>query len=278
MHHLFHVQKPYRGFSCHPISKHLMHRISGISYHENEIISPSQLRYLRIPYIDFNGETRTGEMICNQSIAMPLLDIFHTLYEQRYPIERIQLVDDFQADDDLCCLKNNTSCFNYRTICGTDTLSRHAFGMAVDVNPFFNPYVTYIKDSTKDMNNSAAVTDDMISPSSTEASHKDMSNAAINADDMISPSSTESSHKDMSDSATVIERFIFDSSAGKSHKEITGAHIRISPPGSEAYADRERDFPHKLGPGDLCYELFISHGFRWGGDWTHCKDYQHFEI
>lgn len=204
MHQLFHVQKPYRGFSCHPISKHLMHRIRNISYHDNEQISPAELRYLRIPYVDFNGETRTGEMICNHNIAMPILEIFHTLYEQRYPIERIQLVDDFQADDDLCCLKNNTSCFNYRTICGTDTLSRHAFGMAVDVNPFFNPYVTYINTATD--------------------------------------------------------------------------HIRISPPGSEAYADRERDFPHKLGPGDLCYELFISHGFSWGGDWTHCKDYQHFEL
>lgn len=204
MHQLFHVQKPYRGFSCHPISKHLMHRIRNISYHDNEQISPAELRYLRIPYVDFNGETRTGEMICNHNIAMPILEIFHTLYEQRYPIERIQLVDDFQADDDLCCLKNNTSCFNYRTICGTDTLSRHAFGMAVDVNPFFNPYVTYINTATD--------------------------------------------------------------------------NIRISPPGSEAYADRERDFPHKLGPGDLCYELFISHGFSWGGDWTHCKDYQHFEL
>ncbi len=203
MQKLFHIQKPYRGFSCHPISKHLMNRIRDISYHENEQISPAELRYLRIPYIDFSGETRTGEMICNQSIAMTLLDIFHTLYERRYPIERIQLVDDFHADDDLCCLKNNTSCFNYRTIAGTNTLSRHAFGMAVDVNPFFNPYVTYVKNDTD--------------------------------------------------------------------------NVRISPPGSEPYADRERDFPHKLGPGDLCYELFVSHGFTWGGDWTHCKDYQHFE-
>lgn len=213
MHQLFHIQKPYRGFSCHPVSRHLMHRIRGISYRENEQISPAELRYLRIPYIDFNGETRTGEMICNHSIAIPLLDIFHTLFEHHYPIERIQLVDDFQADDDLCCLKNNTSCFNYRTIAGTDTLSRHAFGMAVDVNPFFNPYVTYINKNT---------------------------------DTHGLPGSS-------------------------------GMGVRISPPGSEAYADRERDFPHKIGPGDLCYELFISHGFTWGGDWTHCKDYQHFE-
>lgn len=215
MHQLFHTQKPYRGFSCHPVSRHLMHRIKGISYRENEQISPAELRYLRIPYIDFNGETRTGEMICNHSIAMPLLDIFHTLFEHHYPIERIQLVDDFQADDDLCCLKNNTSCFNYRTIAGTDTLSRHAFGMAVDVNPFFNPYVTYINKNTDGT--------------------ADITGAA------------------------------------------SGMCVRISPPGSEAYADRKRDFPHKIGPGDLCYELFISHGFTWGGDWTHCKDYQHFE-
>lgn len=225
MHQLFHIQKPYRGFSCHPVSRHLMHRIRGISYRENDQISPAELRYLRIPYIDFNGETRTGEMICNHSIAIPLLDIFHTLFEHHYPIERIQLVDDFQADDDLCCLKNNTSCFNYRTIAGTDTLSRHAFGMAVDVNPFFNPYVTYINKNT----DGAADTTD---------------------------AATANTH---------------------SASASSGMGVRISPPGSEAYADRERDFPHKIGPGDLCYELFISHGFTWGGDWTHCKDYQHFE-
>lgn len=236
MHQLFHIQKPYRGFSCHPISKHLMHRIRGISYHENEQISPAELRYLRIPYIDFCGETRTGEMICNHRIAMQLLDIFHTLYERRYPLERIQLVDDFQADDDLCCLKNNTSCFNYRTIAGTDTLSRHALGMAVDVNPFFNPYVTYINENTDD---TADITGD-----GTANTH----NASAN-----DPRNTHSLHA------------------------ASGMRVRISPPGSEAYADRERDFPHKLGPGDLCYELFMSHGFTWGGDWTHCKDYQHFE-
>lgn len=202
-----------------------MHRIRGISYRENEQISPAELRYLRIPYFDFNGEMRTGEMICNHSIAMPLLDIFHTLFEHRYPVERIQLVDDFQADDDLCCLKNNTSCFNYRTIAGTDTLSRHAFGMAVDVNPFFNPYVTYI---SKNTDGTADITG---------AANADAHNASTNSN----------------------------------------IQIRISPPGSEAYADRERDFPHKIAPGDLCYELFKSHGFTWGGDWTHCKDYQHFE-
>ena len=29
--------------------------------------------------------------------------------------------------------------------------------------------------------------------------------------------------------------------------------------------------------GDLCYNLFIEHGFTWGGEWKSLKDYQHFQ-
>lgn len=52
---------------------------------------------------------------------------------------------------------------------------------------------------------------------------------------------------------------------------------RVLPAGSEAYADRTADFPHKIGREDLCYRLFRAHGFSWGGAWTRSKDYQHFE-
>ena len=52
----------------------------------------------------------------------------------------------------------------------------------------------------------------------------------------------------------------------------------ISPAGSEIYADRSRDFPYKIDEDDLCYKLFIGHGFTWGGNWNSSKDYQHFQI
>lgn len=46
---------------------------------------------------------------------------------------------------------------------------------------------------------------------------------------------------------------------------------------SQPYIDRTQDFPHKIDENDLCYKLFISHGFSWGGSWKNSKDYQHFE-
>ena len=51
----------------------------------------------------------------------------------------------------------------------------------------------------------------------------------------------------------------------------------LEPKGSEAYVDREREFPYKIGEGDLCLRLFRGRGYAWGGDWNRVKDYQHFQ-
>jgi len=80
-------------------------------------------------------------------------------------------------------------------------LSKHAYGLAIDVNPYYNPYVTY----------------------------------------------------------------------GQDGEEI------ISPVSASAYADRRVGFPYKIDEDDLCYKLFIQHGFIWGGNWNSVKDYQHFQ-
>lgn len=53
--------------------------------------------------------------------------------------------------------------------------------------------------------------------------------------------------------------------------------ILVSPDNAAPYADRGADFPYKIDQNDLCYKLFIQHGFRWGGAWNSSKDYQHFE-
>jgi poly-gamma-glutamate synthesis protein (capsule biosynthesis protein) len=64
------------------------------------------------------------------------------MYEARYPIERIERVDAYDGDDNASMAANNTSAFNCRTVAGSSTLSQHAFGRAVDINPVQNPYVT----------------------------------------------------------------------------------------------------------------------------------------
>lgn len=110
---------------------------------ENDNIGREDLRYLRLLYYGFDDETHVGELITNVAIADEILEIFQELYENQYPIEKMLLIDEYGGDDDLAVADNNTSCFNYRVVAGSTKLSRHALGMAIDINPFYNPYVTY---------------------------------------------------------------------------------------------------------------------------------------
>ena len=128
-------------FSAEPIPSQVEARMRGSSFPEGATVSLDELRYLRLSYYDFNGVPQTGEMVCNVAIAQDLLEIFEALFEAKYPIRSIRLIDDFGASDDASMLADNTSCFNYRLVPGQGNLSRHALGMAVDVNPFENPYI-----------------------------------------------------------------------------------------------------------------------------------------
>ncbi|SFQ15795.1 D-alanyl-D-alanine carboxypeptidase [Butyrivibrio proteoclasticus] len=136
------------GFCYEPISNEIFKRISGISYPVDCSVPLDDLRYLSLLYNDFNGDTQTGEMICNKAVAKDLLEIFYELYQNGYQIESIKLIDEFDGDDTSSMLANNTSCFNYRVVEGTTRLSNHAKGLAVDLNPFYNPYITYNKDGS----------------------------------------------------------------------------------------------------------------------------------
>lgn len=130
-------------FYYEPLSEDLKKRITGSSYKEDCPIPYDDLRYVNVLYVNFKGNTSMGELICNKAIAQDLVEIFYELYQADYQIEQIRLIDEYGADDDLSMQDNNSSCFNYRTIAGTNKISMHGQGLAVDINPFFNPYVTY---------------------------------------------------------------------------------------------------------------------------------------
>ncbi len=136
------------GFYYEPISNSVFKRISGISYPVDCTIPLDELRYVVLKYVDFNGEDQSGEMICNKALAQDIVEIFYELYQSSYQIESIKLVDEYNGDDTASMLANNTSCFNYRVVEGTTKLSNHAYGRAIDLNPFYNPYITYNKDGT----------------------------------------------------------------------------------------------------------------------------------
>lgn len=131
------------GFFYEPLSGAVKERITGISYGEDCIVPYEDLRYLNILYIDFHGEEQVGEIICNKAIAQDLVEIFYELYLAGYPLESVRLVDEYGGDDTLSMEHNNTSCFNFRVVDGTSSLSKHAYGLAIDINPLYNPYVTW---------------------------------------------------------------------------------------------------------------------------------------
>ncbi len=135
-------------FIISPISDPVFKRMDGNSYRPGCPVPREELRYLRILHYDFSGNIRVGELVCHQSVSEDLLRIFRQLYDIGYPVEKVRLVDDYGADDDRSCSDNNTSCFNYRTVAGTKRLSLHALGLAVDINPIYNPYVIWRSDGT----------------------------------------------------------------------------------------------------------------------------------
>ncbi len=186
------------------ITPEIFDRISGKSYPadtDNCEVSLDELSYCHVLFYGFDGLTHEGELIVNTAVAADILDIFEELYKNNYPIERMVLIDEYDANDELSMRDNNTSAFNYRVVSGSTTLSNHSYGLAIDINPLYNPYVV-----------------------------------------------------------------------NKSNGDI-----EVQPATAGDYIDRTNGNPHYILKDDLCYRLFIDHGFTWGGDWNTKKDYQHFE-
>ncbi|MBQ3758610.1 MAG: M15 family metallopeptidase [Synergistaceae bacterium] len=134
------------GFTVSEITPEIFARIQGKSYKDNCPIPLEDLRYLRVLHKDINGETHEGEMVCSVHIASDVLEIFKALYEAGYPIERVRLVDEYDADDETSMRDNNSSCFNFRFITHSTKISKHGLGLAVDINTLYNPYVKETKD------------------------------------------------------------------------------------------------------------------------------------
>lgn len=190
-----------RCFAAEPISEGVFSRMHGKSFKKNCTVPRSSLRYVKVLHYNLNGDICIGEMVCNKAISSDLVSIFRELFDAKYPIERMVLIDEYGADDEQSMLANNTTCFNFRFVAGSKTLSNHSRGCAVDVNPLYNPYVKKRKDGS----------------------------------------------------------------------------VTVLPGAGRKYADRKASFSYKIDRTDLCYKLFIKHGFTWGGSWRSVKDYQHFE-
>lgn len=171
-------------------------RMTGNSWHEGCPVDIDDLRLIRTTYWDFKRHRSTGSIVVNENEANEIVRVFRSLYRQKFPIRRMQLIDRYGADDHASMNADNTSGFNCRFVNGTSRWSEHAYGRAIDINPIENPYVT---------------------------------------------------------------------SSGF-----------VSPPAGEPYADRSRHEKGMVHRGDNAYRAFGQEGWKWGGNWSGTKDYQHF--
>ncbi|MCP5369795.1 MAG: M15 family metallopeptidase [Rickettsiaceae bacterium] len=156
------------------------------------------LNLINLLHYDFRGNIIRGQIIVHKKIAEITANIFQQLLKRKFPIHSVKLIQEFQGDDVLSMEANNSSAFNFRQIAGTSTISIHSYGLAIDINPVQNPYITHYNNT-----------------------------------------------------------------------------VLIQPSISKDFLDRTHQKP---GMVENIVELFVSHGFNWGGHWKTIKDYHHFEF
>jgi hypothetical protein len=110
------------------------------SWTEECPVSLDELRYLRLTHWGFDGEAHTGEMIVNTAVAEDVVEVFGKLHEARFPIEQMRVTRFDEIDDHPTGDFNETGSFVCRPAVGSSNWSQHAYGLAIDVNPFHNPY------------------------------------------------------------------------------------------------------------------------------------------
>lgn len=136
-------------FKSEEISDGIFNRMWLKSWKENCPLDRSELRYLKVLHRNAEGLPQRGEMVVNAAIADKVTGIFRQLYEAGYQIERMVLIDNYDADDEASMRANNSSSFNFRFMTGSATkISKHGLGLAIDINTLYNPYVKQQADGT----------------------------------------------------------------------------------------------------------------------------------
>ena len=124
------------------LNQDIIEKISGNSYNEKANYPIDDLRYVKVSYIGMDANSHLGELIVHKEVAKDITEIFEELYRYKFPIEKMKLIDEYNASDEESMADNNTSALNVRDIAfSKGILSQHSFGIAIDINPIQNPYV-----------------------------------------------------------------------------------------------------------------------------------------
>jgi poly-gamma-glutamate synthesis protein (capsule biosynthesis protein) len=122
-----------------PATRELM---TGRSWRPGCPVGFPDLRIVRVTFWGFDRRAHTGRLVVHRWYADEMVRVFRKLYDARFPIRRMRLVDRYGADDKRSMAANNTSAFNCRWRGGVCCRwSQHAYGKALDLNPVQNPFI-----------------------------------------------------------------------------------------------------------------------------------------
>ncbi len=135
------IKKPVYQATISPITRDIRAKMTH-SWRDDNPVALDDLRYIQLNHFGFDKCIHNGEIIVHKDVANEVVDIFEELFNQEYPIEKMLLVDAYNADDELCCSDNNSSAFCSRPKFGKKVVewSMHSYGIAIDINPLLNPF------------------------------------------------------------------------------------------------------------------------------------------
>jgi len=104
--------------------------------------------FVEVLYYSFDDKIHKGQLIIDKRLIEDIQEVFRVALENKFPITSVIPISSERFfkngkwnEDDQSMLANNTSGFNYRTVTGGKSLSKHAYGFAIDINPVQNPYI-----------------------------------------------------------------------------------------------------------------------------------------
>ncbi|MGH3362157.1 MAG: M15 family metallopeptidase [Nocardioides sp.] len=131
---------PGRGYASRIVSPAPRHVIDRSTWERGCPIARDELAWLRVAFWGFDARRHTGELLVHASAARDLDVVFRRLWRARFPMEQVLIVRTYDPDAPKTGDGNGTGSFVCRPTTGGTSFSQHAYGLALDVNTFQNPY------------------------------------------------------------------------------------------------------------------------------------------
>ncbi|HEV2613903.1 MAG TPA: M15 family metallopeptidase [Gammaproteobacteria bacterium] len=109
-------------------------------------LSPHDLVHVQVPYWGFDHKSHTGILVVNKNIEPQVKQIFEKIYQIKFPIEKIKPLEDYNNNEEKAMEDNDTFGYHCKKMTSnSNRFSKHAYGLAIDINPVLNPYISHTK-------------------------------------------------------------------------------------------------------------------------------------